>query len=272
MSEDMPTIAPADPAAGHRARRQVPVRTAALWECVQGLATRRSAELGRPVRVLDLGGGSGGLAVPLAALEGVVGHVLVVDPSPDALASLRRRAGEALGDLAGERVSALQGDTDTLAGLVSASDPDAAVDLITCHGILEFVDDPGASLHRIADAMAPGAVLSLVAAQRLAAVLSRALAGRFEEALTALDSPDGRWGDGDPAPRRFDRAALLSLVEAAGLEVVEVHGVRPFGGLVPSAFVDSDADRTALLTLEQAASGHPALAEISTAVHILARR
>ena len=44
------------------------------------------------LRVLDLGGGTGGDAVRLATL----GHqVTVADPSPDALASLARRAAEA---------------------------------------------------------------------------------------------------------------------------------------------------------------------------------
>ena len=45
------------------------VRTAAIWATVAEHASRRQAELDRPLTVLDLGGGSGGLAVPLA-LEG----------------------------------------------------------------------------------------------------------------------------------------------------------------------------------------------------------
>ncbi|NLW99620.1 MAG: methyltransferase domain-containing protein, partial [Actinomycetales bacterium] len=67
------------------------VRTAAIWEAVHALAAARQRELGRPLVVLDLGGGTGGLAVPLA-LAGH--HVHVLDPSPDALASLQRRASE----------------------------------------------------------------------------------------------------------------------------------------------------------------------------------
>ena len=46
----------------------------------------------RPLDVVDLGGGTGVMAIPLAAR----GHrVTVVDPSPDALASLERRTAEA---------------------------------------------------------------------------------------------------------------------------------------------------------------------------------
>ena len=60
---------------------------ALLWDAVRALLPDSEASLD----VLDVGGGTGGLAVPLAAL----GHrVTVVDPSPDALAALARRASE----------------------------------------------------------------------------------------------------------------------------------------------------------------------------------
>ena len=69
-----------------RARRpgtQPGLRTVAIQVALDALARRHGAALGRPLRVLDLGGGTGGTAVPLAA----AGHdVTVVDPSPDALA------------------------------------------------------------------------------------------------------------------------------------------------------------------------------------------
>jgi hypothetical protein len=113
-----------------------------------------------------------------------------------------------------------------------------------------------------------------VAAGRLAVVLARALAGQFAQAPTALTSSDGRWGTADPLPRRFDAAALQTLVEQAGLVVEDVHGVRLFSDLVPSALIDSDADRAALLDLEAAASRHPRfglLGELGAAVHVLAR-
>jgi len=99
-----------------RARRAATgVRTAALWAAVKDLVTERAAALGRPLRVLDLGGGTGELAVPLAELgPDLVADVTVVDPSPDALAALGRRAAES-GVQA--RVHGSQGDADTLAEL-----------------------------------------------------------------------------------------------------------------------------------------------------------
>ncbi len=240
-------------------------RTAAMWAAVDGVVRERSAELGRPLRVIDLGGGTGGLAVPLA----VAGHdVTVVDPRPDALASLRRRAAEAQ---ASSRVSAVQGDAETLESLVGRDRPD----LVLCHGTLEYVDDPEATLRLIAGVLAPGGILSLVVPQRSAAVIARALAGQFAQARAALDRSDGRWGDADPVPRRFDRTAVLALVETAGLTPTDAHGIRIFSDLVPSALVDSDADRTALLDLERAVASHPefaVLADLGTSLHVIATR
>ena len=239
------------------------LRTSAVWSGVRDLVAAQQATLGRPLRVLDLGGGTGGLAVPIAEL----GHdVIVVDPSPDALASLSRRSAERA---VADRVTALQGDAESLAGLLGGS----PVDFVCCHGTLEVVDDPQGTLTTLAGVLAPGGHLSLVAAQRLAVVLARALAGQFSQAHEALTSSDGRWGAADPLPRRFDAAALTAMVAQAGLAVIDVHGVRLFSDLVPSALLDSEADRAALLQLEEAASRHPEfglLGQLGAAVHVLA--
>ena len=252
-------------ARSRRAGTHPGLRTAAVQGALDAFATRRSTELGRPLRVLDLGGGTGGTAVPLAG----AGHdVTVVDPSPDALASLRRRAAEAG---TSQRVHPVQGDTDSVGEL--GEHP--AYDLVCLHGTLEVVDDPDAALANIATVLAPGGTLSLVVAQRLPAALARALAGQFARAQAILQRPDGRWGDDDPAPRRFDEQLVLDLLLAHGLTPVESHGVRIFSDLVPSALVDSEADRIALLQLEEVAShhaDHPLLGALGSVRHVLATR
>ncbi|MGZ4628513.1 methyltransferase domain-containing protein [Oryzihumus sp.] len=251
-----------------RSRRggvETSVRTFAVWESVRSLVEHRTGELGRPLRVVDLGGGTGGLAVPIAALGH---HVTVVDPSPDALAALNRRAGDAG---VADRVVAVQGDAGTLLDVHPADE----ADLVCCHGVLEFVDDPQASLQSVAAVLADGGHLSLLVAQRLAVVMAKALAGQFAQARHALTSADGRWGATDPLPRRFDAGGVEELLRGAGLEVQDFHGVRIFSDLVPAAFTDSDADRTALLELEQAAARHPDfgfLGQLGATLHVLARK
>jgi SAM-dependent methyltransferase len=253
----------------HRGRRPGPAggpRTTAVQRVLDAHTEQQRATLGRPLRVLDLGGGTGGTAVPLA----VAGHELtVVDPSPDALFSLRRRATERGVQ---DHVRALQGDADTVRDLVGA---DPAFDLVCLHGTLEVVDDPEAAVGAVAALLAPGGTFSLVVAQRLHAVLSNALAGRLDRARAVLERPDGRWGEDDPAPRRFDEAAVLELVRAHGLTPVHVQGVRVFADLVPSALLDSEADRAALAALEEAAAeapAHPLLGSLGSALHVLATR
>src|SRR4051812_30358827 len=65
-------------------RSQAAARTIVIWEVLRGELERATAT--RPqLRVVDIGGGTGGFAVPLAQ----AGHdITVVDPSPDALAAL----------------------------------------------------------------------------------------------------------------------------------------------------------------------------------------
>jgi S-adenosylmethionine-dependent methyltransferase len=240
------------------------VRTSAVWTSVRAIVAERELQLGRTLRVVDLGGGTGGLAVPLAQLGH---HITVIDPSLDALASLHRRAGDSG---VAQRVVAVQGDAANLLEV----HPDADADLVCCHGALEFVDDPGATLRSIAGVLADGGYVSLVVATRIAVVLARALAGQFAQAQCALTSSDGRWGPADPLLRRFDAAGITALVEDAGLVVQDIHGVRIFSDLVPAAYLDFDADQAALLKLEQTASRHPDygfLGHIGAALHVLAR-
>src|ERR1700678_2654371 len=86
------------------------VRSSLVWDVLRDVVSVRVAETGRQaLDIIDVGGGTGGLAVPFAALGH---HVTVVDPSPDALAAAQRRAAE-------QRVSltAIQGEADGLDAL-----------------------------------------------------------------------------------------------------------------------------------------------------------
>jgi SAM-dependent methyltransferase len=240
------------------------VRTAVVWDALDTLLAQQADVTGRAVLdVVDLGGGTGGFAVPLAGL----GHrVTVVDPSPDALAALQRRAAEA--GVAGQ-VRALQGDAAALAEVV----PAASTDLVLCHGVLEYVDEPTAAAAAALTALRPGGVASLLVAQRLGAVLARALAGRFDDARNLIDDPDGRVGVTDPLPRRFDRESLLALLAGRSVSVRLEHGIRLVTDLLPGALVDGDPDAAeALLAFERAIGGHPQLAALASHLHLVVRR
>ncbi|MGP4012161.1 methyltransferase, partial [Streptomyces sp. 4N124] len=165
-----------------------------------------------------------------------------------------------------DRVQGVQGDVHGLFDVVERG----GYDVVLCHGVLEYVDDPAEGVRNAVAALRPDGVLSLLAAGLGGAVLARALAGHFKEAQQALDDPDGRWGAGDPMPRRFTAKQLTDLVEAAGLSVGAVHGVRVFADLVPGALVDTEPGALdALLRLEAAAAELAAFHSVATQLHVL---
>ncbi|WP_433263774.1 class I SAM-dependent methyltransferase [Actinosynnema sp. CS-041913] len=225
------------------------------------LAAARERRDGEPPRVLDVGGGSGVWAVPLA----VAGcTVTVVEPNPNALATLHRRASEA-GVL--DRITAVQGDADVL-------DADSSADLVLGHGLLEVVDDAAVALSALARAVAPGGAVSVLVANRYAAVLHRAIAGKLVDARRLLDDEAGQLtGSRETVQRRFDAAGLEALVLDAGLklELLQGHGV--VSDLVPGSVLEANPGAAdALAELELAAATRSPLRDVAARLHVLARR
>lgn len=232
-------------------------RTALVWAVLRRELDRLA---GRALTVLDVGGGTGGFAVPLAE----AGHqVTVVDASPDALAALTRRAAEAG---VADRIRAVQGDGDALAGLVEP----AGADLVLCHAVLEVVDDPAGVVAAVATALRPGGAASVLVASRAAAVLSRAMNGHLDVAAALLADPAGCAGPRDTLRRRYDADSAAALLAAAGLQVEQTHGVRVFADLIPAAAAESHPQ--ALLDLELAAAARPPYRDVAAQLHLFARR
>jgi S-adenosylmethionine-dependent methyltransferase len=238
--------------------RRTAARTAVVWDAVRALLEDSSGEQ----QVLDIGGGTGGFAVRLAGL----GHrVTVIDPSPDALAALTRRAAEA--DVA-DRVSGLQGDLGNLRELVP--DPGDGIDLVLCHRVLGLVDDPAGALATITSVLRPGGSLSLLVNQRHAAVLARAMAGHFRQAREILEGEEPVQDRGE---RRFTAEELDQLLGAAGFTPTSIHGIRVFADLVPSSLLDLEPGASAaLLELERAVAERADYLTLASQLHVLATR
>ncbi|SDC30339.1 Methyltransferase domain-containing protein [Actinokineospora iranica] len=228
------------------------------------LIAARERRGGEAPRVLDVGGGSGVLAVPLA-VEGCA--VTVVEPSPNALATLHRRAQEAG---VADRITAVQGDSDALDQLVAP----AAADLVLAHGLLEVVDDPKATVAALVGVVAPGGALSVLVANRFAAVLHRAISGRLVDARKLLDDPAGVLGGaGEALLRRFDTESLRALLADTDLAVELIQGQGVVSDLVTGSVLEVSAGAPdALAELELAAAVTPALRDIATRLHAIARR
>jgi S-adenosylmethionine-dependent methyltransferase len=268
----------ADPRRGNLQRRSA-ARTAVVWDALREVLDAQDA--GRSASVVDIGGGTGGFAVRTAEL----GHrVLVIDPSPDALATLARRADESG---VADRITGRQGDLDSLADTV------VDADVVLCHGVLEIVDEPVAALAALARVLRPGGTLSLLVNQRHAAVVARAMAGHFQQARALLDPAqdparesaqesvrpasgpvEPRTGDaGGISNRRFTADEITLALGQAGFDIAAMHAVRVFVDLVPSSLVDLEPGAAqALVELERAVADRPEYLPLATQVHTLATR
>jgi S-adenosylmethionine-dependent methyltransferase len=224
-------------------------RSPLLWAGLQ----RILADAGAAPQVLDCGGGSGSLAVPLAALGATV---TVVDVSIDALATLMRRAAEAG---VPDRITAVQGEAESLAELVAGD----AFDLVLAHDVLEDVQNPVPVVRQIAGALRPGGVLSAVVANPVAGVLARVLAGDVAGALETFSRP---------ARHSYDVETLAGQCQAAGLQVETIEGLGVFTDLVPGIELERPGVMAALSELESAVAGRPPYRDIATRLHVQARR
>ena len=138
---------------------------------------------------------------------------------------------------------AVQGDVADLAVLAG----EKSADLVLCHSVLEYVDSPAAAMAAIAAVLRPGGAVSVLAASAVAAVIHRALAGRFDDARRLLagisDAGSGSQAADGPGPaptRRFTLAGVTAMIEEAGLRPGAAHGVRVFADLVPGVVADAD--------------------------------
>ena len=261
-------------------------RSSLVLDVLADVIAARVAQSGRTaLDIVDVGAGTGGFAVSIASQ----GHrVTVVDPSPDALAAARWRAAEA-----GVTLTEVQGEAVDLPALVGEPGTDGAsadrngADLVICHNVLEYVDSPDAALAAVARVLRPGGTVSVLAANTIAAVLQRALAGKYADALAMLPGPvssgtataasgssgtvSSSAGRAPSVARRFTLPELTALIERAGLRVGEAHGIRIFSSLLPGAGADL-ATVEALRELEDAAATCPPLRDIAARLHVLAYR
>ena len=207
-----------------------------------------------PATVLDVGGGSGAIAVPLA----VRGYdVTVLEPSPAMLALARQHAGDADVD-----VGAVEGGVERIAALTPGP-----FDAICCHAVLMYLDDPVLHLHAMRAVAAAGATLSLLEKNRLALAMRPGLRGDYAEALRVLDDPVAT-GNLGITNRSRSVDEWRELLTASGWRLESWAGVRLFSDLAPDVLNDDDYDR--LLTLERAAGEREPYRAAARLIHIAA--
>ena len=190
-----------------------------------------------PLAVLDVGGGTGELAADLAR-DGC--SVTLLDFSPAMLEEAHRRC-------AGLNVTLVCAQASQIPALFGAE----RFDLVLCHSLLEFVDDPSALLVQLARLMRDGGLLSIVVGNRFHPPLRATLLERdFGRARVGLDDEIPST-DMFGLPRRtFYPDDVRQMIHACQMNRIGEYGVRVFADLLG----DEPELSEELIALELAAS------------------
>jgi len=217
----------------------------------------------RSLLALDIGCGTGAIAVRLARL-GL--HVTLLDESRPMLDLAKRAAREAG---VTERIALQHGDAAQLASLFHA----ASFDVILCHNILEYVDDPCAVLRSAARRLRdPSSLISVLVRNRAGEVLKAAIQdgdlAAAEHNLTAEWGHESLYGG---RVRLFTPESLQAMLAAASLVATAAHGIRVMSDYVPP-MVPRDDEYERIFELERKLGRRPEFVAIARYTHCLARR
>ncbi len=214
------------------------------------------------VRALDIGGGTGAASVPLARL-GI--HVTLLDSSPAMLNAAEQTVVEAG---VRDHVTLQQGDAAQLAELFEKR----SFDLVLCHNVLEYLEEPAAVLRGAARLLRnSSAVLSVLARNQAGEVLKAALkAGDLSAAEANLSAEWGQESLYGGKVRLFKPEALEAMLGKASLSIAARRGVRVIADYLP-AQISLMADYERIFALERMLGGRPEFIGVARYLQLLAR-
>jgi S-adenosylmethionine-dependent methyltransferase len=215
-----------------------------------------------PLLVLDIGGGTGAIAVRLAQIGC---HVTLLDASRPMLDIAKLAAQEAG---VTERVALKHGDAAQLEGLFKA----ASFDVVLCHNVLEYVGDPSAVLRGAAIALRDSSgIISVLVRNQAGEVLKAATQGGLaatENSLTAEWAHESLYGG---RVRLFTAESLQAIMRESSLAVTAKRGVRTISDYLPPSIARND-EYARISDLECKLGRRPEFAAVARYSHWLARR
>lgn len=216
----------------------------------------------KPMYALDVGCGTGATAVRLARLGF---HVTQLDSS-QAMLDIARRTAEEAGVT--NRVILQHGDAAQLTNLFSAE----SFDVVLCHNILEYADDPAAVLRGAARALRDSsAILSIVAHNQAGEVFKAAIqAGDLAAAeanLTAEWRFESLFGG---RVRLFNPPDLHAMLNTESLTLIAERGVRVLADYLPLR-ISRRSEYARILELERKLGSRSGYATVARYMHCLAR-
>jgi ubiquinone/menaquinone biosynthesis C-methylase UbiE len=218
---------------------------------------------GRSLRGLDLGCGTGASAVRLARL-GI--HMTLLDSSSAMLDIAKRAAREANVD---GRIALNHGDAAQVADLF----PSGSFDVVLCHNILEYVDDPNSVLSAAAKVLQGDStgILSILVRNRAGEVFKAAVkAGDLEAAERSLTTMWGRESLFCGRVRLFTLDSLQVMTKGASLAVAAERGVRVILDYLPPQ-ISRHEEYERIFELERKLGSRPEFAAVARYTHVIAR-
>ncbi|MGW7274773.1 class I SAM-dependent methyltransferase [Streptomyces sp. NPDC054864] len=216
--------------------------------------------VGQRLRVLDVGMGQGTQALRLAR----AGHkVTGVEQDPAMVAAARAALGAEPEGIQG-RVRIVEGDgRETGVHFLPGS-----FDVVLCHGVLMYVEEPDALLAGLARMLAPGGLLSLLVRNADALAMRPGLAGDWAGAMAAFDSTVYRNRLGIEA--RADRLGAVSASLAGIAAPLHAwYGVRVFTDQASDeALPPEEAELAALLAAEERAGRTDPYRRVAALLHV----
>jgi len=203
---------------------------------------------------LDLGCGTGATAVRLARLGF---RVTLLDSSP-AMLEIADRKVKAAG--VADKVVLQEADATRATSLF----PSASFDVILCHNLLEYVDDPLAVLCGAARLLRDSsAILSVLVRNRAGEVFKAAIqAGDLTAAENNLTAEWGRESLYGGRVRLFTSDGLQAMMQAASLAVIAERGVRILADYLPPR-ISRSADYEPIFALERKLTSRPEYAAVA---------
>jgi S-adenosylmethionine-dependent methyltransferase len=211
---------------------------------------------------LDIGCGTGATALRLARL-GI--HVTLLDSSP-AMLDIAQRAAREAG--VREKIALKHGDAGQLANLFRV----ASFDVILCHNVLEYLDDPIAVLCAAARALRDSStILSVLVRNRAGEVFKAAIqAGDLANAENNLTAEWGQESLYGGRVRLFTPDSLKAMLKAASLAVIAERGVRVLADYLPSQ-ISRSAEYERIFELERKLGNRPEYAAVARYTQCFAR-
>ena len=195
--------------------------------------------------ILDVGGGDGLDAVPLAKDGHNVG---LLDLSEKMLEIARENARK---EQVEGRMTFHHASVDALPVLF----PAGSCDVVLCHSVLSYLDDPGQMLRSIHDTLCPGGTLSLLSLNRYSEPMVAAVSALdFDEAHAKLDAKSRQANLFDVPIRLYSAEELVALVESHGFELVQQYGVLCVWQILQNEALRAPSSYAKLEELERAMS------------------